>query len=48
MPSLHTRDDSSCNTALDDGSPVDPGKAVDWRTIGEAFATYVVPVQDVL
>jgi len=25
VPSLHTRDDFSCDTTSDDGSPVDPG-----------------------
>ena len=44
VPSLHTRDDLSCDTASDDGSPIDPGDAVDWRTIREAFASYVVSV----
>jgi len=48
VPSLHTSDDFACDTASDDGSPIDPGNAVDWRTIGEAFASYVVPVQDEL
>ena len=48
MPILHTSDDFLCDTAWDDGSPIDPGDAVDWRTIGEAFASYVVPVQDAL
>ena len=27
MPSLHTRDDSSCDTASDDGSPVPSTRA---------------------
>ena len=48
VPSLHTSNDFACDTASDYGSPIDPGNAVDWRTIGEAFASYVVPVQDEL
>ena len=48
VPSLHARDDFSCDITLNDGSPIDPGNVVDWRTIGEAFASYVVPVQDEL
>ena len=48
VPSLHTRNDFLHNTASANGSPIDPGDVVDWRTIGEAFASYVVPVQDAL